>query len=716
MLVARRCVGVSGRVSMAACLLAVLAGQAWAQHDVTIVVPKDAPVGAAADGGVSHATAPVATTATRTRPMVPARTAEELAADAKVYKQHVFTLADPFMEGRAPGTAGNRRAADYVEWYYRKFGLLPGFPKDVAGEDAPIETDGAGAGSSYRQRFIAPPSLRPGDSVKLSKQEAAVTVNGNPTALVAGTDFATLGFSSSGTASGNVTFAGYAIEEGEDEYSSIPRDADGKKVRLDGKIAMVLRFEPMDDEGKSKWSSSRWSQAADLTSKIDSMIDLGATAVILVNPPGADDRRANELGDLSMGLSNRARKAPVIMLSNEAADRFVRQADPQGRSLMDLRKVADDTEAEQQYIELSNASLSLTVEVERNPLWTDNVGAILPGVGALKDQIIVVGSHYDHVGYGYFGSRSGERGRGVLHPGADDNASGTSGNLLVAQRMAEAYKAMDPATPRRTILFMGFCAEESGLNGSAHYVRNPIAPLEQHTLMFNMDMIGRLRDGKLELSGVGTGDGLADFVAAYTEESSSGMTVASKPSGLGPSDHASFAQSNVPALFAFTGLHEEYHRINDTPDTINFEGAAQVADLVYRIILDASTYEPGFPFTTATGRKPGEQAARDNNDPNLGQSMRGTGVRFGIAPGDYAGNEEGILVGEVLPNLPAEKAGLKKDDLMIRWNDKKLVDVEGWMGMLGQHKPGDEVTIVYKRDGQEFTTKATLVARTTNRQ
>jgi S1-C subfamily serine protease len=194
------------------------------------------------------------------------------------------------------------------------------------------------------------------------------------------------------------------------------------------------------------------------------------------------------------------------------------------------------------------------------------------------------------------------------------------------------------------------------------------------------------------------------------------MTIASKPSGLGPSDHASFAQSNVPALFAFTGLHEEYHRITDTPDTINFDGAVQIVDLVYRIILDASTYEPGFPFTTATGRKPGENASRDNNDQNQGQSMRGVGVRFGIAPGDYAGNEEGVLIGEVLANLPAEKAGLKKDDLMIRWNDKNLVDVEGWMGMLGQHKPGDEVTIVYKRDGQEFTTKATLVARTTNRQ
>ncbi len=701
--------------------LLIIAGQAFApgpfalaQSEVTIVVPQSekSSQSTTSDDHAEASTIIPTSPISRDRPMVLARTITDLAGDALVYKQHIFTLTNPYMEGRAPGTEGNRHAADYVEWYYRKAGLQPAFTPDVAGEGAAMEPDG----KSFRQRFIAPPSQRPGDSVKLNAQGTKVLAGAVEQVLVAGTDFATLGFSSTGNANGNVIFTGYAIEEGEDDYSSIPRDAEGKKIRLDGNIAMVLRFEPMDDEGKSKWSSSRWSPAADLTSKIDALIDLGASAVVLVNPPGADDKRATELGDLSMGLSGRARKVPVIMLANAAADAFVRKADGSGRSLLELRQLADDVKTPQQYVELSNAMLDINVDIERVPLWTDNVGAVLPGSGSLRDQYIVIGSHYDHIGYGYFGSRSGEKGRGVLHPGADDNASGTSGNILLAGRLAEAYKAMEkdaPGEPRRSILFIAFCAEESGLNGSVHYVNNPIVPLEQHTLMINMDMIGRLRDGKLELSGVGTGDGLADFIKSYTD--SSGMTVASKPSGLGPSDHASFAQSNVPVIFAFTGLHEEYHRITDTPDTINYDGAVEVADLLYRIALDISTYEPGFPFTTATGSKPGE-SSKNNNDQGQGQSTRGVGVRFGVAPGDYSGNEEGVLIGEVLKDLPAEKAGLKAGDLMIRWNEKPLIDVEGWMGMLSQHKPGDKVAIVYIRDGKESSTEATLVSRNNARQ
>lgn len=662
--------------------------------------------------------------------LIPARTNEELESDVRTYKQHIFTLADPYMEGRAPGTEGNRRAAQYVEWNFRKLGLLPAFPQSVAGDDAPLEPAAANQTEqfSYRQRFVAPPSTRPGDSVRVASQECKIYSGRGEERrnLIAGTDFNTLGYSPTGSAGGpmegNVVFCGYAIDEGESGYTSFPRDNDGKKIHLDGKIAVILRFEPMNDEGKSKWSSSRWSANADLTNKIDTVIDLGASAVVLVNPPGADDNRAKTLGDLSMGLSSRARKVPVIMLSNEMANAFVQDADEQGRDLMTLRKVADDTEKEQAYIELNRASMSINVDVQRTPLMTDNVGAILPGAGDLKDQYLIIGSHYDHVGYGYFGSGNGEKGKGILHPGADDNASGTSGNLLVAKRLAEAYAKMDENTPRRTIVFMAFSAEESGLNGSKHYVNHPIKDLSTHSLMINMDMIGRLKDDKLEFSGVGTGEGLKDFVQPYIEVDSCGMTVASKPSGLGPSDHASFAQSNVPALFAFTGLHEDYHKITDTPDLINYDGASKIVDLVYRIALDAAQYKPGFPFISATGRitakKDGaaDPHAGDPNDPNAtGQSMRGVGVQFGIAPGDYGGNEEGILIGDVLEGKPAEKAGLKKGDLLKKWNDTDLIDVEQWMGLLSKHKPGDKVKIVYLREGKELTTEVELVARVRSR-
>lgn len=627
---------------------------------------------------------------------------ERLAEDAKLYRQFLYTLADPFMEGRAPGTTGNRRAADYLEFNYRALGLQPAFPQSSAGENAPLEA----GGKSYRQTFIAPPSLRPGDSVKLEKQAMRYTARGETITLEGKRDFNVLGYSASKSITGPLAFVGYSIVQGQDGYTSYPSGADGSPATLEGKIALVMRFEPMTSEGKSKWSETRWSAAADLRAKVDAAIERKAAGVILVNPPGADDPRAGRLEDISFGLSARALEVPVVMMTTEAADAMVKAFDPAGRSLMDLRQLADEGGA---MITWDNATLAIDAAITRMPLWTDNVGAVLPGVGSLADDIIVVGSHYDHVGYGYFGSRMGAAARGKLHPGADDNASGTSGNLLSARRISEALRALPEGTPRRTVLFLAFCAEESGLNGSRHYVQNPIADLKRHTLMINMDMIGRLRDTKLELGGVGTGEGLQDFLTPYVD--ASGLTVAMKKSGQGPSDHASFASAGVPALFFFTGLHDQYHAPTDTPDTINVDGAVQVADLVSRIVIDAATREAGFPFTSPTGGLPG---TNDNAGPTTG--MGGVKVRFGIAPGDYSGEEEGVLVGEVMPGLPADKAGLKAGDLMVEWDGRKLRDVEGWMPMLAAHKPGDVVRITYVRDGARLITEATLVARGTPNQ
>jgi len=669
-----------------ALVLALFAGAAIAQYGQPTA--EAAPTQAASQTTVAPAVATPPTTDGKT-----------LAALTTLYRQHLYTLTTPWMEGRAPGTEGNRRAADYLEFTYRKLGFKPAFP-------ATVEPNKDVAFSSYRQEFIAPPSLRPGDSVAVVTQTLSyATKSGASVGLVGGTDFNALGYSADGQVKGDVAFIGYAIDEGESDYTSLPYNSEGKRADITGKIAMILRFEPMDENGRSKWTGGRWSANADLRSKLDFAIDKGASAVVLVNPPGADDPRAEQLGDVSMGFGTRSLKVPVLMMSTQAADAFVRAADPQGRTLLDLRKLVDE---QGQVIELSNAQLEANVDLERKPLYTDNVGAVLPGVGELAQQYIVIGSHYDHLGYGYFGSRDGEEGRGKLHPGADDNASGTSGNLLVAKRLADAYAALPADQPRRSILFLQFCAEESGLNGSKHYVSNPVAPAEQHTLMVNLDMIGRLRDGKLELGGVGTGEGLADFLQPYID--SSGMAVATKKSGLGPSDHASFANAGIPALFAFTGLHDDYHRVNDLVETVNVEGAVQVTDFVYRFTLDAALRPEPFKFTTPTGVAPGSTEAPQ---PGVAQGtgMGNMRVRFGIAPGDYSGEVKGILIDSVTEDLPAAKAGLKKGDIMTKWNEHNIVDVEQWMTHLVKAKPGDKVTITYVRDGKTETTEATLIER-----
>ncbi|MFO0834156.1 MAG: M28 family peptidase [Phycisphaerales bacterium] len=603
-------------------------------------------------------------------------------ADMFAFRQHDTTLSNVFFEGRAPGTRGNLLAADYLEFHFRRIGLLPAFPKDV-------EVSGAtkvAERSTYRQPF------QQGTTLKVADEMASYSVNDKTTVLRSGSDYVTLAFAGAAEATGTPVFTGYAIEEGDKGYKGFPEGTD-----LSGKIAIVLRFEPMNAEGKSLWVDQRWSPAASLEPKLKSLADHKAAGIILVNPPGVDDPRATKLETLTSvrplrdGLS-----IPVVMMSIDQADALVRAADSQGRSLMELRRLADAGAA---VVDLPKAKVSLRTKLERSPVMTDNVGAILEGHGALKDQFIVIGAHYDHVGYGYFSSMSNAVGQ--IHPGADDNASGTSAMLVVAQKLADRYAKLPADASARSILFLGFSAEESGLVGSRFYTNHPIMPKERHDLMINLDMVGRLRDGRLELDGVGTGKGLNDWVDPYLKAYD--WNVALKPGGSGPSDHASFYSWGVPVLFFFTLLHEQYHNPTDVASLINNEGAAQIIDVVDRLAYDTALRAEGFPYEGSS------QPQADQGDRPSGP--RRSGVTFGIRPGDYSGTEPGVLVGGVTDGSPAAKAGLKEGDLMIKWNGTDIKSVEEWMPLLMAGKPGDEVTVTFRRDGKEMEAKGTLAAR-----
>lgn len=642
---------------------------------------------------------PVPTTGTS---VAVAPTSEPGTADSeavRTYRQHVTTLSGAFFEGRAPGTQGNRRAADYVEYYFRTFGLQPAFP--AAPSENPVP---AAQRVQYRQVFEAPASLRPGDSTKLKAQQIEYTAkDAGGTVLKDGVDFNTLGYSGSGKVSADLAFVGYALSSDTHKYRSIP---DGTSLK--GKVAMLLRFEPMDDSGKSLWGKDgEWSFAAALEPKLRAVADAGAEAIILVNTPGASDPRAKELGDLALA-GRRPLKVPVVMMTSQAADALVKAADPQHRSLMDLRRTADTlAEGKSGVIDLPNAAVDVNVDLERVPLMTDNVGAVLPGAGNLADQFIVLGAHYDHLGYGYFGSRADDP-RGRIHFGADDNASGTSGLLLVAQHLAKAYAALPNDQPRRSVLFLAFSSEESGLVGSRFYTKHMIVPHDAHDIMINMDMIGRLRDDKVELQGVGTAEGLEDWIKPYLD--ASGLKISPKKGGSGPSDHASFYGAQIPVLFFFTGLHTQYHTPDDTYDLINCEGAVRVTDLVERLAIDLARLPQPWKFVGPGAAGPEEQ----------GQARGGVKVRFGIAPGDYSGDEKGVSVGQVFPGTPADKAGLKPGDMLTNWNGKPLTDVESWMPLLKEHQPGDRVIIHFRRkvgdSWQDMSADVELTARSTEKQ
>ncbi len=320
----------------------------------------------------------------------------ELDEDVVLYNEHITTLANPFFEGRAPGTEGNLRAADYIAFEFEQLGIEPAF------------TDDAGKASYFQ-------NLEWGQTTELGG--ASVELDG--LALTSDQDFTVLGYSGSGEASGEAVFVGYAIVSGPDGYLNFTQRRD-----LEGKIAIAMRFEPMDEDGRSKWGDNgEWSFNAALQQKVMAAARRGASAVVLVNPPGAGDARATSLLETD-ATRGEAYDVPVVMVDAEAIDRFIRMADGQGRSLMDLRRMAD---AEPVVLDLPGAELSVKVEMKHEPVVTPNVGGLIPGRGDLADEIVVIGAHYDHVGYGYFGSRGGAEAAGKIHPGADDNASGTAG-------------------------------------------------------------------------------------------------------------------------------------------------------------------------------------------------------------------------------------------------------------------------------------------------
>lgn len=587
------------------------------------------------------------------------------------FHQIVSTLSDPFFEGRAPGTKGERLAADYIERQFQQAGLEPLF----------LDADGK---PSYRQPFTVRGPIEP------VRAGATWRVRSEAAELVEGQDFNVLGFSGNGEATGELVFVGYAIAESEHGYSSFGKDDD-----LTGKIAMVLRFEPMDEEGKSRWNDAGWSAAAGLLPKIRALRERGVAGIVLVNPPGAADPRTDRLStaretSFQAGLEG----VPAIAMSGDAADRLLRAAT--GRSLLDWRRKADETGG---VSPIPQATLTLEGGVDRPTFATDNVAGVLRGKGALAAEYIVVGGHYDHVGYGHFGSRTGSMGE--IHPGADDNASGTAGVILQAERLASMYRQLPPGASARSIVFIGFGAEESGLEGSEFFVENMPFAASQTQAMINMDMIGRLNDEqKLEIGGVETATGFLDLLRPSFD--ASGLPIKTSGGGSGPSDHSSFNSANIPVLFFHTGLHGEYHAPTDKAHLINPEGGVAVANLAGDVAHLLATRDERLEFRQTASRQMG--------------SVSQARVRLGIAPGNYSDTKPGVVVGGVTPGTSAALAGLKKDDRIIKWGDEDLLDVVQMMEFLGKHEPGDEVDLVVVRDDKEVTVKVKLQAARSGRQ
>ena len=634
----------------------------------------------------------------------------DLGADAAEWYQHVQTLSNPWFEGRVPGSEGIDHAADYVAWWMQKAGLEPAFAATAGAEGSGDAAAAASAANPWRQPFELSGNARKIKSSGASIAGAdAGAADASDNAPIKGAS--AMKNSGGGTVELPLAFAGYGIVEGQDGYTSF-----GAEERFDGRVVLVLRGEPLDAEGKSKWGGEKMTAASSLAGKLDALRSRGAAAIVIAETPGSAGKKTNLLGMSADSLGGEL-GIPCFFADGAAADALVKATDPEGRDLAALRALADagtkDAPA-RTVLGKDGVLVRLAVEIDSGNTVTHNVGGILRGKGRLADEWIVIGSHYDHVGYGMYGADPSNRGK--VHPGADDNASGTAGMLVTARRLARRYADAAEGAELRSVLFLAFSAEEVGLNGSRAFIKDPSIAADKLDIMLNMDMIGRMRGKELVVGGVDSAHGLAEALDPMFVDS--GLKVYADPSGRGPSDHAPFYGAGIPVLFFFSGVHDVYHKPGDQGYSVDPRGIPAILGLVERIALWRAGDAKRLEYWNGVSRQEpaaGQGGAQPAAAAPAGSDRGYAPVRLGIQPGLTEEGESGIRVEGVSAGTSAADAGIKAGDVLLSWNGDSLDSTAAMMTKLRAAKPGDIVKMRILRGNAEIELDVKMKASTAAR-
>lgn len=597
---------------------------------------------------------------------------DSASSDAKFQRETMAYLASKTLEGRGVGTRGQELAAQYIAEQFRKAGLKGGAdngsyfqPYPYTAGLKPVEGSGATELILGGERLDLDEEFRPNSITTRDKH-----------------------FSNTPLA-----FVGYGVSSVQYKYD------DYAGIDVKGKVVIMLRFEPRDEKGISRFTKrADWSPEAALARKIMTAQSKGAVGVILVNPPSVAGNEIEDALPPFAGRGGRAIGVPVLQVTRDALDKLLQRAgDP---SLAKLAAAIDESgKPASQALKLANATGG--VKLAPNVVWAKNVIGILPGTGPKADEFVVVGAHFDHVGMG--GAESLLPGVRAVHHGADDNASGTTAMVTLAKRLTRA-----PELEGRSIAFMGFSCEELGLIGSDYWTDNPTIPLEKIAFMLNLDMVGRMKNNVLAHGGEGTSDLFPDMLKKAYE----GLGIESRSigrGGFGPSDHQSFANKKIPVLFLFTGLHADYHRPSDTADKINYDGMLKATDVGERLVRQMVAA----PRTEYVSRYDSERVnlqAATADSPASRPSRGGSGVGLGIMP-DMTGGDRGMKIDGVREGSPAALAGMKEGDLLVELDGTPITSVEDLQVVYDRHQPGDKVKAVYERAGQKVTVEVTFISR-----
>jgi hypothetical protein len=578
-------------------------------------------------------------------------------ADATRYLDTIRTLASPEMEGRGAGTKGIDRAAHLVEERYQSLGLNP-------------------AGT---QGYFQPFTVTTGAKL-VSGNDLREDLLGKKKILKLNDDFVPFSFSSSGEADAPVVFAGYgasAAEFGYDDYAGLD---------VHGKIVVLLRYEPSGFAAKG--GHQGLTQHAALITKAINARNHGAKAVVIINGKlgAGEEDLLTRFGSVS-GPENAG--ILLVQVKNKVAQDWF---DAAGKSLAGVQNQINEGTKPESFAFPASVRLTVAVHIDTLHATVNNVLAYLPGK---SDEYIIVGAHYDHLGYGNADSLAPSQ-IGQIHPGADDNASGTSGVL----EMAGLFAPLKGQLPRG-ILFMSFAGEELGLLGSAHWAMLPTLPLDKAVAMINMDMIGRIKDKKVYIGGVGTGSTFQSILT--TDAKNSPFHFEYSAGGYAASDHTSFVARKIPVLFFFSGLHSDYHKPSDTWDKINAPDAARLLDFIAGVITQIDTAAARPKFITVAA-----------DDPHSGVTDTGGGGGYGPWFGsipDFGESENGVRFSDVQPGSPAAKAGLKAGDVLVDFGGKPIHNLYDFTDALRGSKVGDVVNVTVMRDGKPLKASVTLAQR-----